>query len=100
MAKFMAGLKDSKSDTQRLGAAVPDWQGAKFPDANHLKPASLQGRYGYLARIQNAHLPALYRAFSVDEADKGWDYLPYGPFQSLQDFQQWARETCIALPIR
>ena len=93
---FMANLKDSKSDIQRLGALVPNWQGAKFPDSNHLKDPSLQGLHGYLARIQNAHLPALYRGFSGDGADKGWDYLPYGPFQSLQDFQQWARTTCIA----
>lgn len=41
----------------------------------------------------HAHLPDLFEALSAIESD--WTYLPYGPFQDIAAFRQWAQVTCL-----
>lgn len=42
------------------------------------------------------HAEALFEAFSVDGADPGWSYLPYGPFGTRDAFEAWIGETCLS----
>jgi RimJ/RimL family protein N-acetyltransferase len=62
---------------------LADWAGCAMPDA----PAH-QGVFVRLERLDPArHGAALYAAFSVD--DGVWNYLPYGPFGTVDAFNQW-----------
>jgi len=40
------------------------------------------------------HAADLYQAFLQDTSEKNWTYLPYGPFLSDQQFDQWVAEIC------
>ena len=42
-----------------------------------------------------AHSEALYQAYGMDTADKGWNYLPYGPFTNRDDFNNWLDNYCM-----
>ncbi|PIE10868.1 MAG: GNAT family N-acetyltransferase [Rhodobacterales bacterium] len=53
---------------------------------------ALTGRFCRLERLTLAHADALFDAFG-DEPD--WDYLPYGPFDSVQSFRLWLVQTCL-----
>ncbi|WP_417227887.1 GNAT family N-acetyltransferase [Amphritea sp.] len=40
------------------------------------------------------HAESLYTAFSEDTEGKNWTYLPYGPFDSFDAFNQWLENSC------
>lgn len=51
---------------------------------------SLKGQYVQLLPLSVAeHANDLYQAFTTDTENKIWDYLPYGPFNSLAEFKTW-----------
>lgn len=70
---------------QPLGIPVPDWQGATRPVA--------EVRVGRLCRLEplepSVHAEDLYEALSLDSDGRNWTYLPYGPFDSVEDFASW-----------
>ena len=75
------------TETRDIGAPVPDWTAPPAPG-----PAVLEGRYARLERLSvAAHAGALHRAYAV--SDRVWDYLPYGPFASLEAYEGWMRAT-------
>ena len=39
------------------------------------------------------HLPDLFEALSAIESD--WTYLPYGPFEDIAAFREWAETMCL-----
>ena len=41
------------------------------------------------------HAGQLLKAYNDDEDGAIWTYLPYGPFQTLADFQNWLADTCL-----
>lgn len=68
-----------------LGEEVTGWRQPPMPEnlrftGNHvsLTPLSLE-----------RHAAALYEAFRADREGRLWDYLSYGPFDSLKDFEAW-----------
>lgn len=70
---------------QLLGMPVTDWQGATRPTP--------EVRGGRLCRLEplnpSVHAKDLYAAFSLDSEGRNWTYLPYGPFESFEDFTSW-----------
>jgi len=68
---------------KRFGAPVPDWTPPRRPQ---LEP--LEGRHASLVRLDaDSHAEALHRANAADPAI--WDYLPYGPFRTAEDYRDW-----------
>lgn len=73
-----------------LGAEVPHWTPPPAP-ARH----SLVGRFCSLAPADpQRHAADLFAAYSLDASGAGWAYLPYGPFATEQDYQDWMHATC------
>jgi len=75
---------------QPIGFATDDWQSPSPPPRT---PAS--GRFCRLEPFDPAaHSSALYESFARDADHHNWTYLAYGPFDSCDAFDAWARETC------
>ena len=54
------------------------------------------GRYCSVVPLDvNRHAPGLFRAFANDKDGRNWTYLPYGPFDSEPEFEDWARANCM-----
>lgn len=74
-------------DGQLIGQAIPDWH---VPA--HVSTAEatqeLVGKYCLLEKLEMEHAPALMEAFKLAHRSL-WTYLPYGPFQHLNDYQNW-----------
>lgn len=57
---------------------------------------ALRGRYCQVERLDpDTHAPDLHSAYSLDTDHSGWTYLPYGPFNTVVEYQQWMREYCL-----
>ena len=69
---------------QPLGAALPHWQGAPFPEP--------QVMAGWGCRVEplqpSAHGESLWQAFAEDSGQM-WTYLTSGPFASQAAFTDW-----------
>lgn len=66
-----------------LGDPVPGWSAPSRPSGETLK-----GRYVELERISaGVHAPALFAAYAGH--DEVWDYMPYGPFDTLAAYADW-----------
>ena len=80
MSQDMTGLG------QPIGFAVKDW---RAPD-----PPSRQPMVGRTCRLEvldpERHARDLYEAYARDRDNRIWLYLPYGPFESLDGYRQWA----------
>lgn len=71
-------------------------QAIGFPVQWQAKPApsfpSLQGQYCRLEPLALEHASALYAAFTADQTQSIWTYLPYGPFTDLISFTAWLNQ--------
>jgi len=71
---------------ERLGAVVTGWTVPQRPG-----PQVLQGRWVRLERLDPmAHAADLHRANAA--SDEIWDYLPYGPFDDVEGYTDWASD--------
>lgn len=70
-----------------LGDRLPGWEPVPIPTA-----VLHRGRYARLEKLSINHAVALYDAFTREEKGQGWTYLPYGPFDSQSDFDEWLQE--------
>jgi RimJ/RimL family protein N-acetyltransferase len=69
---------------QPIGEALPDWRTRPRPSRE-----PMLGSYCRLEALDPAgHAEALFAAYS-DE--RGWTYLPYGPFADLTEFEAWLK---------
>ncbi len=74
---------------QPIGEALPDWQPSPRPSRE-----PMLGSYCRLeALAPDRHAEALFTAYS-DE--RGWTYLPYGPFSQLAEFEAWLKAYCLS----
>ncbi len=70
---------------QIIGGSVPNWNGATVPDGR-----ILEGHYSTLERLDvKHHGPDLYKSYCLDSEGRNWTYLPYGPFETVEDFMAW-----------
>ena len=54
----------------------------------------MEGRYCHLYPMEERFTPELHAA-NVEDDGRSWTYLPYGPFGSEHEYQQWVRRTCL-----
>ena len=87
----MTQLKNSLG--QAIGAPLSDWQVCKRPP----KTAML-GNYCRVEILDiEKHVDDLYQAFAKDTDHSNWTYLPYGPFDiddGFNEFKTWMKSTC------
>jgi RimJ/RimL family protein N-acetyltransferase len=72
---------------QQVGLPVPGWKPARLP-ANE----RLEGRLCLVERLDARRHAADLHAANTQDDGRMWTYLGYGPFASLPDYQDWARE--------
>lgn len=82
---------DLNNHGQPIGRALPAWTPAPFPPHE-----PIVGRYCTLRPATAEMADDLYAAFSLDADDREWTYLPYGPFTSHDQLQQWLTERAAA----
>ena len=68
-----------------FGEVVDGWQAPERPAFR-----ALSGRYCRVAPLSVEMVEELYHANAVDDAI--WDYLPYGPFASVDLYRDWVAE--------
>jgi len=49
----------------------------------------MAGSWCDLEPLAEAHAAGLFEANALDEAGRGWTYLPYGPFESFARYRAW-----------
>ncbi|EPJ44361.1 MAG: hypothetical protein OFPII_35480 [Osedax symbiont Rs1] len=70
---------------QPVGDVVDLWQARE-----QLSTTPMQGQFCRVEKLfPDKHGGALYLALCQFEDHKNWTYLPYGPFASLDSFEQW-----------
>lgn len=73
---------------QPIGRPLPDWKPPEPPAR-----APMEGRYCRLEPLDpRRHAPSLHLANSTDAEGRMWTYLPYGPFDGLENFRAWTEE--------
>ena len=73
-----------------VGFSVPHWQ-----PATNLGRNALMGRYCRLEPLDTKrHGSDLYHANQQDSDQRIWTYLPYGPFDSEQEYLRWMDQVC------
>jgi len=74
-----------------IGVAITDWKTVPRPPKTALE--------GHFCRVEPAdverHARELHEANLLDQEDRIWTYLPYGPFRELADYQDWMTQTCL-----
>lgn len=74
---------------QPIGFPVLNWSPPPSP-----KRESLVGRYCRLEPLDpEAHAAALHAAYRLDQSGATWTYLPYGPFETPDDYRTWVTES-------
>ncbi len=70
---------------QILDEKIEDWKSAKWPAYK-----ILQGKYCQLEPMMiDKHAVQLFHSLSLDNKGESWTYLPYGPFDSYDEFRVW-----------
>ena len=70
---------------QPVGLSVPDWVQPRLPERT-----SMEGRFCRLEPLDPArHARDLFEANSADTEGRNWTYLPYGPFDTFEDYDAW-----------
>ena len=73
---------------QPIGESLADWQPAQFPDY-----CRFEGRLSRIEPIDiNRHAQDLFHAYALDNRDKMWTYMTYGPFNTVQSIEQWLEQ--------
>jgi len=70
---------------QPIGFPVRGWAPPSVPTRTVLR-----GRFCRLEPVDpDVHAASLYKANAVDADGKNWTYLPYGPFESFENYHAW-----------
>jgi RimJ/RimL family protein N-acetyltransferase len=73
---------------QPIGGIVPDWREPPWPSRE-----PLTGRYCRLeALVPERHAADLFAANRLDIDGRNWTYLPYGPFETSDEYQAWVEQ--------
>ena len=75
---------------QPIGFPIDNWRSCPWPPRSVIE--------GQACRVEaydpDQHNQSLFKAFVQDDSYHNWTYLPYGPFDTFNDFDAWARQTC------
>jgi len=75
---------------QLVGAPVPNWHPNEWP-----KSEIKDGLYCQVVPLDiSRHGEDLFNAYNKDVDGRNWTYLPYGPFDKLDDFVEWMKGAC------
>lgn len=85
-------IREFRNDLgQPIGFPITEWQTPLYPQG-----VVLQGDHCRLERLDpDRHGADLHTANSSDTKNKIWTYLPYGPFETLDNYKQWIKDTCL-----
>lgn len=75
---------ETNAHGQRIGKLLPGWTPPLAPTR-----LSMPGRYCSIEPLTLDHAAALYSTLSDDRAGQIWTYMPHGPFDSFDAYQQW-----------
>lgn len=79
---------ETNSLGQVVGESIPNWKGALEPDGRQLV-----GEFCQLERLDiSKHGAALFDAFMSDSEHRNWTYLPYGPFETPDEFCNYFKQ--------
>lgn len=74
---------------QLVGELVENWKPLLKPEK-----IILQGRCCILEPLEiHKHADKLFNVLAIDNAGESWTYLPYGPFDTLNEFKDWLAKT-------
>lgn len=75
-----------------VGHAVTGWSNPPRPEKT-----VLSGQYSRLEPLDmERHAKQLYEAYSKDQENRIWVYLPYGPFHDFSSFRKWLECDCLS----
>jgi RimJ/RimL family protein N-acetyltransferase len=75
---------------QPIGFPLPQWQARPQPPRT-----PMVGRFCRLEPLDAVrHAADLFAANSDDKDGRNWTYLPYGPFERLDDYRAWLQQIC------
>ena len=80
---------EDRPEDRPVGAPVPGWTPPPAPPR-----IALEGRYVLVEPIDpGRHAADLFEANAV--SDEIWDYLPYGPFDTVDAYRAWLARDCM-----
>lgn len=75
---------------QPIGFAVEGWRPPPRPPRE-----VMEGRFCRLEPLDpDRHAKDLHRANELDGDARGWTYLPYGPFEGIEEYRRWMDVAC------
>ncbi len=75
---------------QPVGYSLNDWKVCPLPPRT-----MVSGNWCKVEALNpEKHAEELFEAFIKNNNDSNWTYLQYGPFDSIEKFQQWMKTTC------
>jgi len=83
-------MKRTNTIGQPIGEAIPNWQPVPTPPCT-----AMEGQYCQVEPIDaDRHGRDLFEAFRSDGQERNWTYLPYGPFETEGELQDWMAKMC------
>lgn len=74
---------------QPVGFLIPDWTPPQFPVRD-----VMSGQFCRLEPLDSVrHSKDLFQANSLDVEGRNWTYLPYGPFDGLDEYRAWVEQS-------
>lgn len=75
-----------------VGNKVENWSLPPRPNRQ-----AMSGNYCVVEPLSlEKHSVDLFDAYRQDRTDRLWTYLPYGPFDDLNEYQRWLTEVCLS----
>lgn len=82
---------ESNADCRPIGDPVVGWNPPSFPNR-----APMEGCWCQLEPLEvDLHAEELFAANQLDLDGAIWTYLPYGPFDDIDDYRLWMSESCL-----
>lgn len=77
---------------QTIGDHLNDWHAPKVPSI-----PTIVGQYCRLERANpERHAQELFAAKSQDREHRNWTYMPYGPFNTANEYKAWMESNCVS----